>query len=89
MPIMPPNITTTLMPSANQAAQLLTLVQMFSPSYPVGAFAYSHGLEWAVQDGAVTDRDSLNEWLVTVLRHGAGLADALFLAAAYRAKAPS
>ena len=89
MPIMPPKITTTLMPSANQAAQLLTLVQMFSPSYPVGAFAYSHGLEWAVQDEAVTNRDSLNDWLDTVLRHGAGLADALFLAAAYRADAPS
>ena len=64
--------------------QLLTLVQWLSPSYPVGAFAYSHGLEWAVHAGEVTDRATLEAWLETVLRHGAGYSDALFLAAAYR-----
>ncbi|MFG6596026.1 urease accessory protein UreF [Sulfitobacter sp. 1A13368] len=72
-----------------QADALLTLVQMLSPSYPVGAFAYSHGLEWAVQNGDVAGQDSLADWLGGVLRHGAGQADALFLAAAYRADDPS
>jgi urease accessory protein len=64
--------------------QLLTLVQWLSPSYPVGAFAYSHGLEWTVHGGEVTDRATLEAWLETVLRHGAGYSDALFLAAAYQ-----
>ncbi len=64
--------------------QLLTLVQWLSPSYPVGAFAYSHGLEWAVHAGDVADRATLEAWLETVLRHGAGYSDALFLAAAYQ-----
>lgn len=66
--------------------QLLTLVQWLSPSYPVGAFAYSHGLEWAVDARQVTDRETLKAWLETVLRHGAGRTDALFLCAAYRAE---
>ena len=54
--------------------QLLTLVQWLSPSYPIGAFAYSHGLEWAVDAQQVTDRETLQAWLETVLRHGAGRA---------------
>ncbi|WP_243268517.1 urease accessory protein UreF [Sulfitobacter sp. DSM 110093] len=77
------------MPEALQAEQLLTLVQMLSPSYPVGAFAYSHGLEWAVQDGSVDDQDSLTAWLRTVLQYGAGQADAIYLSAAYHAEDPT
>lgn len=87
--ITPPMITTTQMPEALQAEQLLTLVQMLSPSYPVGAFAYSHGLEWAVQNGAVDDQSSLTEWLKTVLQYGTGLADAIYLNAAYHAEDPT
>lgn len=62
---------------------ILTLAQWFSPAYPVGAFAYSHGLEQAIADGDVTDAASLQTWIEDVLHHGAGLNDALFLAAAY------
>jgi urease accessory protein len=32
-------------------ADLLTLVQWLSPAFPVGGFAYSHGLEWAISEG--------------------------------------
>lgn len=67
-------------------ADLLTLTQWLSPAYPVGAFAYSHGLEWAVASGAVADADALRDWLEDVIRHGAGRSDLLFLAAAYRAE---
>ncbi|MBM2293485.1 urease accessory protein UreF [Sulfitobacter pseudonitzschiae] len=65
-------------------AAVLTLAQWFSPSFPVGAFAYSHGLEWAVQAGDVTDAAQTQHWIDTVLRHGAGWNDCLFIAAAYR-----
>lgn len=61
----------------------LTLSQWFSPNYPIGAFSYSHGLEWAVVSGAVTDSASLKTWIEGVLRYGAGQSDALFLAAGY------
>ncbi|GAB4538845.1 MAG: urease accessory UreF family protein [Ruegeria sp.] len=65
---------------------LLTLTQWLSPAFPVGAFAYSHGLERLVQSGAVHDAASLRDWLHDVLKHGAGWSDALFLTAAWRAK---
>ena len=68
-------------------AQVITLSQWLSPGYPVGAFAYSHGLESLVETGAVADADSLLDWLNDVLRFGAGLSDARFLIAAYRADA--
>ncbi len=65
--------------------KLLTLMQWLSPAYPVGGFAYSHGLEQAVADGGVSDASSFRGWLEDVMRHGAGLADARFLAAAFNA----
>ncbi|ATF19900.1 Urease accessory protein UreF [Phaeobacter gallaeciensis] len=66
-------------------AQLLTLAQWFSPGYPVGAFSYSHGLEWAVTSAAVSTATDLQDWIATVLRNGGGWSDALFLAATYHA----
>ncbi len=56
---------------------LLTLHQLFSPAFPVGAFAYSHGLEAAVQEGRVTTAAELETWLHVVLSQGAGWSDAV------------
>lgn len=66
---------------------LLTLAQWLSPSFPVGAFSYSHGLEWAVECGQVTDAGSFRDWLGDILQHGTGRNDAVLLACAYRADA--
>ncbi len=66
-------------------AGLLTLATWLSPAYPVGAFAYSHGLEQAVEAGCVHDGVSLRTWLEALLEHGAGRTDAMLLAAAWRA----
>ncbi|PHP27077.1 urease accessory protein UreF [Limimaricola cinnabarinus] len=65
--------------------QALTLARWLSPGYPVGAFAYSHGLERAIADGWVRDRDSLEDWLRDTLEHGTGFNDALLFAAAHAA----
>jgi urease accessory protein len=62
---------------------LLTLAQWLSPAYPIGAFAWSHGLERAVQRGDVCDSDGLRNWLTDVLAHGAGRTDAIFLCVAH------
>jgi urease accessory protein len=43
--------------------RLLRLLQLVSPSLPVGAFAYSQGLEWAVETGWVSDEATLDGWL--------------------------
>jgi urease accessory protein len=70
---------------AAEAAALLPLMLWLSPAFPVGAFAYSHGLEWAVDSGDIADAGSLEAWLVDLLDCGAPRADAILFAAAYRA----
>lgn len=63
---------------------LLTLMQWLSPAFPTGAFAYSHGMEWAISAGDITDAASAERWLSDVLRFGAGWQDAVLLACALR-----
>lgn len=79
-------ISTGPTPMSTEAT--LTLAQWFSPAYPVGAFAYSHGLETAIESGQVHDAASLRDWITPVLTHGSGRNDALFLAAAFNGNAP-
>lgn len=55
---------------------LYRLMTWLSPSFPVGAYTYSHGLEWAVESGPVRDRATLEDWVRGVLAHGAGRSDA-------------
>lgn len=63
----------------------LPLFVWLSPSFPVGAFAYSHGLEWAVEQGDVHDAASAEAWIADCLLYGAGRNDAILLKAAYEA----
>ncbi len=67
---------------------LLALVQWLSPAFPVGGFAFSHGLETAVAAGDVTDAAGFADWLGGVLDFGAGWNDAVLLALAHRAAYP-
>jgi urease accessory protein len=62
----------------------LALQAWLSPAYPVGAYAYSHGLETAADKGTVHDAASLEDWLNDVLRHGSGWNDAIFIAEVFR-----
>jgi urease accessory protein len=72
--------------SADAAARLLTWL---SPAFPVGAFSYSHGLEYAVEAGLVSDRASLIGWIEGILRYGAGRLDGMLLLATHRAASMS
>ena len=63
----------------------LRLMAWLSPTYPVGAFAYSHGLEWAVESGDVRDAATLADWLGDALERGAGRNDMILCACAHRA----
>ena len=67
---------------------LLRLGQWLSPAFPLGAYAYSHGLEAAVARGEVADPGALREWVADVLAHGSGLADAVLLCAVLRGAEP-
>lgn len=64
---------------------LLRLTTWLSPSFPIGAFAYSHGLESAIHAGLIRDRESLRLWLEDLVAMGSGWNDAVLLAAAWRA----
>jgi urease accessory protein len=63
----------------------LRLQAWLSPAFPTGAYAYSHGLEMAVEDGAVRDRATLVDWLDADLRFGSGRNDAILFSLAHRA----
>jgi urease accessory protein len=71
--------------TASETASLYRLMTWLSPSFPVGAFSYSSGLEWAVEAGDITDAASLQHWLSSMLTDGTGLCDGIFLAHIYRA----
>ncbi|KRR24771.1 urease accessory protein UreF [Bradyrhizobium lablabi] len=71
--------------TAEEAAALYRLMTWLSPSFPVGAFSYSSGIEWAVEAGDITDAASLRNWLAALLADGAGFCDAVFVAQAHRA----
>jgi len=71
-------------PAGGQAA-LYRLMAWLSPSFPVGAFSYSSGIEWAVEAGDIFDAATLRDWLAVMLAEGAGFCDGVLLAHAYRA----
>ena len=66
-------------------AQLLQLMTWLSPAFPVGAFSYSHGIEYAVECGKVTDRDTLQQWIVHIIKYGSARVDADLFVATYQA----
>jgi urease accessory protein len=58
----------------------LRAVQYLSPAFPIGGFAYSQGLEYAISTGLVTDPVSLADWISAQIVHGSGRADAILIA---------
>jgi urease accessory protein len=64
---------------------LYRLMIWLSPAYPVGAFAYSSGIEWAVEAGDITDAATLRGWLESMLTAGAGINDGILFAHMHRA----
>ena len=70
-----------------EAAALYRLMTWLSPAFPVGAFSYSSGIEWAVEAGDIGDAASLSDWLAAMLADGSGFCDGVFLAHAHRAAA--
>lgn len=75
----------TTMPTDHLAT--LRLLTWLSPSFPVGAFSYSHGLEYAVHDGALTSRRHLAEWISDLITEGSFRNDAILLGEAWHAAA--
>lgn len=74
----------TIMTDQPSGIALLRLMAWLSPAFPVGGFAYSHGLERAGQDGLVADTASLAFWLETLVEMGSGWNDAVLFTEAWR-----
>jgi len=72
-----------------EAAALYRLLTWLSPSFPVGAFSYSSGIEWAVEAGDIVDAPSLQDWLACMLTDGPGFCDGVLLAHTHRAASSS
>lgn len=70
-------------PMSIEAGQLLLLLNWMSPAFPVGAFAYSHGLEWAIVEGHVGDATGLEIWIGDLVTRGSGWNDAVLFARCY------
>ena len=66
-------------------ANLYRLLAWLSPAYPVGAFSYSSGIEWAVEAGNINDADTLRHWLAVMMAEGGGFCDAVLFSHAHRA----
>ena len=75
--------------TGSEAAALYRLMTWLSPGFPVGAFSYSSGIEWAVESGDIAEACSLYDWLSAMLVDGSGYCDGVFLAHAHRAASAS
>jgi urease accessory protein len=72
------------MTTATDPRPLLHLLAWLSPAFPTGGFAYSHGLEWAVEDGDIKDQETLHHWLQDVVTLGSVRSDTILLRHAHR-----
>ena len=68
----------------SETAALQKLLTWLSPAFPVGAFAWSQGLETAIADGRVKVAADLKDWIGGSLAHGGLRTDAIILAHAHR-----
>jgi urease accessory protein len=71
------------------AGALYRLMAWLSPAYPVGAFSYSSGIEWAVESGDIKNAATLQDWLTVIMAEGGGYCDAVFFVHAHCATAAS
>ena len=67
---------------------IITLQQWLSPAFPVGAFAYSHGIEWAIETDKIKNGTELHDWILDLLQFGSVRSDAILVALSYKSDQP-
>ena len=65
------------MPTEIEASQLLLLLNWMSPAFPIGSFAYSHGLETAIVKNEISSQSDVESWIADLITHGSGWNDAV------------
>ncbi len=83
--IMATAIPTGMSTDALNDLALIRLLQLVSPALPVGGFAFSHGLEYAVHAGWVKDEATLQQWIEDLLEHSIAAIDLPLLLRCHRA----
>lgn len=73
-------------PMTTEDADLLKLTHWLSPVFPIGSYAYSHGIEALVAEKHIHDTDTLQTYCSTLLKAGSGLSDAVLLIAAMQSE---
>jgi urease accessory protein len=68
-----------------QNINLFRLMTLLSPAFPIGAFSYSHGLEYAAECGLLTDEASLEAWIRTALTNEIGPVNGFLLRQSWQA----
>ena len=56
----------------------------FSSSFPIGSYAYSHGLEALIDDKKIKNKDDVNEFLDALLFYGTLRNDYIFMKSIYK-----
>ena len=68
------------MPTEIEASQLLLLLNWMSPAFPIGSFAYSHGLETEIVEGEITTQSEVESWIADLMTQGSSWNDAVLFA---------
>lgn len=68
-----------------ESGALYRLMAWLSPAYPVGAFSYSSGIEWAVESGDIKDAETFRPWLQVIIESGSAFCDAVIFQHAHQA----
>ncbi|MEP7311310.1 MAG: urease accessory UreF family protein [Pseudomonadota bacterium] len=59
----------------HQSLAALRLCQLVSPALPIGAYNFSQGLEYAVDQGWLSDETSCHAWISGLAEHAVGTLD--------------
>src|SRR3984893_8089363 len=78
-------VTIAMTDKPGAPSALYRLMAWLSPAYPIGAFSYSGGIEWAVEAGDIKNAETLRQWLALMLGEGGDFCDAVFFVHAHRA----
>lgn len=57
----------------------IRLLQLVSPTLPIGSYSYSQGLEWVVEAGTVGNEQDARQWIGDCLEHGVARCEAIYL----------
>ena len=75
----------TKIKSKKDLKEALQILQTwFSPSFPVGSFSYSHGLEAMINDNLIKSKEDILDYLKCILKHGTCKNDVILMKYTYQ-----